>query len=115
MHPVAAIALAALDRSVGGCAVGPDTVVHELWFAAFVDTLDLMVHQRHQPVGRAIAGADDLGLRLPDVPPLDEQPAGGHARRRVPGRGGQNLGPGGVAGNGQVAAKQHPVEAGQRR
>ena len=49
MQPVAAVALAALDRSVGGCAVRPDTVVHEPWFAALVDTLYLMVHQRHQP------------------------------------------------------------------
>ena len=52
---MAAVALAALDRSVGGGAVGSDTVVHELWFAALVNTLDLMVHQRHQPVGRAVA------------------------------------------------------------
>jgi hypothetical protein len=48
--------------------VGSDTVVHELQFAVLVNTLDLMVHQRHQPVGRAITRADDLGLRLPGVP-----------------------------------------------
>ena len=54
VHPVAAVALAALDRSVGGCAVGSDTVVHKLQFAVLVNTLDLMVHQRHQPVGCAV-------------------------------------------------------------
>jgi hypothetical protein len=37
--------------------VRPDTVVHRLWFNALVDTLDLVVHQRHQPVGRAVARA----------------------------------------------------------
>jgi hypothetical protein len=47
VHPVAAVALAALDRSVGGRAVGSDTVVHELQFAVLVNTLDLMVHERH--------------------------------------------------------------------
>ena len=62
--------------------MGSDTVVHELWFAALVDTLDLMVHQRHQPVGRAVARADDLGLRLPGVPSLDEQLARGYSRSR---------------------------------
>ena len=66
---MAAVALATLDRSVGGCAVGPDTVVHELRLAVLVNTLDLVVHQRHQPVGRAVARADDLRLRLPGVPP----------------------------------------------
>ena len=95
VHSVATVALTALDRSVGGRAVGSDTVVHELQFAVLVNTLDLMVHQRHQPVGRAVARADDLGLRLPGVPPLDEQLAGGYARGRVPGRRGQNLGPDG--------------------
>jgi hypothetical protein len=48
-------------------------VVHELQFAVLVNTLDLMVHQRHQPVGRTVARADDLGLRLPGVPALDEK------------------------------------------
>jgi hypothetical protein len=62
--------------------VRSDTVVHELQFAVLVNTLDLVVHRRHQSVGRAIARADDLGLRLPGVPSLDEQLARGYSRRR---------------------------------
>ncbi len=68
---------------------------------------DLLVHHRHQTIGRVIAGTDDLRLRHERVAHLDEQVARRHAGRRVPGRRGQDLGPEGVARDRLLVLERH--------
>src|SRR5439155_14094141 len=99
VQAVAAAALAAPDRTVHGRAVRADAVVDELGLTVLADALDLVVHDRDEPVGRAIAGTDEVRLRLERVAVLDEQVARLRAPAGVPRRTDEDRGPKRLARN----------------